>query len=147
MREKPALTTGQRNVLEVIIEHLKAHDYSPTVREIGAALGFRSATGAVYHLHRLKAKGYITWDPDRSRTIRLTGSPKPAELPMAGLVPAGPPSLAEECDDTVDFSDLFSPGNAALRVADDALDAACIKRGDYLVRGDGGRCVAIIRRV
>jgi repressor LexA len=42
-----------------IIEYLRGADYSPTVREIGTAVGLTSTATVHYHLRLLELKGVI----------------------------------------------------------------------------------------
>ena len=56
-----------------IIEFIKnyPHDYSPTVREIGAAVGLRSSATVHYYLTVLEREGYIERRPNCRRCILL----------------------------------------------------------------------------
>ena len=65
------LTRRGRVVLEQIPQIMREQGYSPSVRDIGQALGL-SPTGVWHHLKRLSAAGLVTWTPGLSRTIRLT---------------------------------------------------------------------------
>jgi repressor LexA len=61
---KPSLTEQQARVLQFITDN--AAMYSPTVREIAAAFGFKSPNGVTCHLVALERKGYLK----RHRTVR-----------------------------------------------------------------------------
>lgn len=61
---KPPLTDQQAKVLAFIQDN--AALYSPTVREIAAAFGFKSPNGVTCHLVALERKGYLK----RHRTVR-----------------------------------------------------------------------------
>lgn len=61
---KPPLTDQQARVLAFIQDN--AALYSPTVREIAAAFGFKSPNGVTCHLVALERKGYLK----RHRTVR-----------------------------------------------------------------------------
>lgn len=54
---KPPLTDQQARVLAFIRDN--AALYSPTVREIAAAFGFKSPNGVTCHLAALERKGYL----------------------------------------------------------------------------------------
>lgn len=54
---RPPLTDQQARVLAWI--EANAAMYSPTVREIAAAFGFRSPNGVECHLVALERKGYL----------------------------------------------------------------------------------------
>jgi SOS-response transcriptional repressor LexA len=44
----------------------------PTIREIKEHLGYRSTYGVQRALSDLRALGLVDWQPERSRTLRLT---------------------------------------------------------------------------
>ena len=60
------------NKMEEIIDYLKAREYqySPSVHEIAGIIGM--SVDATHHmLTVLRDRGYITWEPNQPRTIRL----------------------------------------------------------------------------
>lgn len=91
------LTARQRQVLELVREHIEASGMPPTRAEIATALGFRSANAAEEHLRALARKGMIELLPGASRGIRLKDAVHEGDsLPLVGRVAAGRPILAEE---------------------------------------------------
>ncbi len=56
------LTKRQRQVLEAITPGI-------SLRELMAKLGISCPNGIVAHLKPLKRKGYIDWQPGKSRTL------------------------------------------------------------------------------
>ena len=91
------LTARQRQVLELVREHIEASGMPPTRAEIALALGFRSANAAEEHLRELSRKGVIELVTGASRGIRLKDSVQDGDsLPLVGRVAAGRPILAEE---------------------------------------------------
>ena len=70
MQVKP-LTPKQRKVYDFIVSFRKEHKYSPTYKEISAALGFETKCGCVTHINALQSKGWITREP-KARTILPT---------------------------------------------------------------------------
>ena len=91
------LTARQRQVLDLVREHIEDSGMPPTRAEIATALGFRSANAAEEHLRALARKGVIELVPGASRGIRLKESQREATgLPLIGRVAAGRPILAEE---------------------------------------------------
>lgn len=44
----------------------------PTVKELQIEARLSSTSVVWYHLEILRAEGWITWDPGKARTIRLT---------------------------------------------------------------------------
>lgn len=130
------LTARQRRVLAFIVRHAADAGRPPTIREIGAAMGFRSTGTVRDYLRALEAKGAIRRERGRARGIaplRWEGPPGPdppgrrglpppipwksrAEarsytrgIPILGRVAAGRPLLAEE--NVEGFLDI--PGAAA----------------------------------
>lgn len=67
------LTRRQQQILDFIRAFLAERGYSPTVREIGSAVGLKSPSNASYQLARLADAAVLTWDPHTPRSIRLTG--------------------------------------------------------------------------
>ena len=66
------LAPRQLEALTFIYRFWEQHSYSPTLREIGAALDIRSTNGVFDHLRALKRKGFLSREPMKSRTIVLT---------------------------------------------------------------------------
>jgi repressor LexA len=64
-------TDRQAEVLATIKRLIKERGYPPTVAELMAALDIASPTGVTCHLKALRAKGKLTWQDGKSRTLRL----------------------------------------------------------------------------
>jgi DNA-binding IclR family transcriptional regulator len=60
------------NKMESILKYLsnRTEQYAPTVREIASAIGM-SVEPTHHMLTVLRDRGYITWEPKITRTIRL----------------------------------------------------------------------------
>jgi len=130
------LTDRQQHVYDMIRSLIVKRGYGPTVREIGEHFGIKSPNGVMCHLRALERKGLITRSPNKSRAIELTHSAdrNGHSLPMAGMVSAGPTSLAFEQNELVDFSEmLFRDDRFILRVSGDSMIEAHIADGDYVV--------------
>ena len=130
------LTERQKNVYEMIRALIVDRGYGPTVREIGEHFGIKSPNGVMCHLRALERKGLIRRSPNKSRAIELTHTAdrNAHSLPMAGMVAAGPTSLAFEQTDRVDFSEMFFKDDRfILRVSGDSMIDAHIKDGDYVI--------------
>ena len=130
------LTDRQQNVYDMIRELIVKRGYGPTVREIGEHFGIKSPNGVMCHLRALERKGLIKRSPNKSRAIELTHAAdrNGHSLPMAGMVAAGPTTLAFEQNDRVDFSEmLFKDDRFILRVSGDSMIDAHIADGDYVV--------------
>jgi len=138
------LTPLQKRVLDHIVRAAAA-GRPPTIREIGAAFGWRSTGTVRDHLRALVAKGALRWDHGRARGLvpraalnpeRETGNPEPG-IPLLGRVAAGRPLLAEEnLEGHLDISAAVATGRAgvfALRVQGDSMRDAGILDGDAVV--------------
>lgn len=130
------LTDRQQSVYDMIRSLIVKRGYGPTVREIGEHFGIKSPNGVMCHLRALERKGLITRSPNKSRAIELTHAADRSShaLPMAGMVAAGPTTLAFEQNDRIDFSEmLFRDDRFILRVSGDSMIDAHIADGDYVV--------------
>jgi repressor LexA len=130
------LTDRQHDVYEMIRSLIVKRGYGPTVREIGEHFGIKSPNGVMCHLRALERKGLIRRSPNKSRAIELTHAAdrNGHSLPMAGMVSAGPTSLAFEQNEMVDFSEmLFRDDRFILRVSGDSMIDAHIADGDYVI--------------
>jgi SOS-response transcriptional repressor LexA len=61
----------QADVLRAITALGSELGYTPSYHEIMARVGLRSSQGLADHLKRLRAKGLVTWDKNRPRTLRV----------------------------------------------------------------------------
>ena len=130
------LTQRQQDVYDMIRSLIVSRGYGPTVREIGEHFGIKSPNGVMCHLRALERKGLITRSPNKSRAIELTHAADRSghSMPMAGMVAAGPTTLAFEQNDRVDFSEMFFRDDRfILRVSGDSMINAHITDGDYVV--------------
>ena len=95
------LTKRQREVLDFLGEFIRDRGYSPSIQEIGDALGMSSVATVHKHLTQLKRKGFIRQEPNRKRSIELgedvfSESGEVVELPLLGTIAAGEPIEAIE---------------------------------------------------
>lgn len=90
-----ALTTRQKEVYELIRDHILQTGMPPTRAEIAMRLGFRSPNAAEEHLKALARKGVIKMISGASRGIRLLMEDEEG-LPLIGGVAAGAPLLAQQ---------------------------------------------------
>lgn len=74
--EPPPITDKQRAVYDWVVEYCESNGYSPTIRELCEAFSIKSTNGVMAHLHPLRKKGWLTWTPHRSRTVRPIGGLK-----------------------------------------------------------------------
>ncbi|NUO19977.1 hypothetical protein HUU59_11060 [bacterium] len=72
MPRQKSLTDKQLKALIFVGRYIADHGYSPTTREIGAAIGTSSTNGVTYIVEALKDQGLLTRTYHVGRTIRLT---------------------------------------------------------------------------
>lgn len=94
------LTHRQSNVLAFIRTRIAQDGQSPTLEEIGEALGIGSVSAVLKHVRSLEAKGRLTLEPHRARSIRLVRETDPMDadtldLPLIGRIAAGEPLFSE----------------------------------------------------
>jgi len=66
------LPPGQRRVYYAIVSAIARNHYPPTMRELATGLGFASTNSIARHVASLARKGFLTREPGKARTIRLT---------------------------------------------------------------------------
>ena len=88
------LTSRQKEILDLIKDHLKEKGFPPTRADISRTLGFKSHNAAEQHLRAIEKKGFISILSGASRGIILNEEEK--GIPVIGLVAAGGPILAQE---------------------------------------------------
>lgn len=65
------MTDSQKKIYDIIKDFMKNNGYAPTVREIGEIAGLKSSQTVFTHLTNLENKGFITYEKNKSRTIRI----------------------------------------------------------------------------
>ena len=139
------LTTRQREILDIIEQHMRDRGYPPSVREIGEAVGLTSPSTVHSHLATLQRLGYLKRDPTKPRAIEVrfdatSGAAvdrRPVRhVPLVGDVAAGTDVLAQEnIEETLPLpADFTGEGELfMLRVRGDSMIDAAIVDGDYVV--------------
>jgi len=138
------LSVRQRHILQYIQQHVDAHGYPPTVREIGAAVSLSSSSTVHAHLKTLEDGGHIQRDAVLTRAIKVvpTGSGEGRPLsrqtinvPIVGTVAAGKPRLAvEDIEDVFPLPiDFLSGDGFILTVRGDSMIDDGIHDGDLVV--------------
>jgi repressor LexA len=144
------LTARQRQILDVIEQHMRERGYPPSVREIGEAVGLTSPSTVHNHLASLQRLGYLRRDPTKPRAIEVRFDPSSGaaverrptrHVPLVGDVAAGTDVLAQENVEELfplpaDFTgegDLFM-----LRVRGDSMVDKGILDGDFVVARQQG---------
>lgn len=134
------LNAQEQRVLEYIKKQIKETGYPPSVREICAALGFKSTSSAHQYIWRLAEKGYIDKGDLKTRAIRVVGTESTISVPIVGKVAAGEPILAtENIEDYISIGESFfskdslKNDNFILKVQGESMIEAGINDGDYII--------------
>ena len=130
------LSKMQQKIYEYIASCIREQGYTPSVREIGEAVGLKSPSTVHFHLKHLEEAGVIEKGAGKGRAITLTEAPVPEDrVPIVGNVAAGSPILAEECiEDYLTFDTGGRSGEYfALRVRGESMLNAGILPGDLVV--------------
>ena len=156
------LTERQRDILQMINEHVTEHGYPPSVREIGDAVGLKSTSSVHAHLETLEDRGYLRRDPSKPRAMEIGRDPLTAlfirpeasqPVPLVGDIAAGGPILAQENVESVYNlpRDLVGEGRLFMvRVRGESMIDAGILEGDMVVVREqpnveqGEMCAALI---
>ncbi len=130
------LNKTQSRIFEFLKER-SGNGVTPSIREIGGAVGLSSTSSVQANLIALEEKGYIVRDPMHKRSIRIVAQAENVRhVPLLGVVTAGIPILAVENIETyLPFTgghisadkDMF-----ALRVRGDSMIDAGIYQDDIL---------------
>ena len=127
----PRTSNKAQLIMDYVNQFIQENGYSPSVREIGAAVGLRSTASVSYHLQALQEKGLIQAPGAKGRKRALVTGSRPGQIPVIGVVTAGLPILAvENQEGTLPWSE---PGCFALRVRGDSMINAGILEGDKVV--------------
>jgi repressor LexA len=148
--EGDGLTPVRRKIVQVIEESMRSKGYPPSIREIGDAVGLASTSSVSHQLSVLQAKGYLTREAGRPRTMILrppgqddvgTEARELPEgvtgVPLVGRIAAGVPVLADELlEDFIPLPKMLvgdGDGLIMLKVTGDSMIGAAIADGDWLV--------------
>ena len=132
------LTPQQQRVLDYISREVVERGYPPSVREICAALGFRSSSTAHRYLATLEEMGYLERGAARPRAIRILdpagGRLQCRYVPLIGRIRAGKPLLADEnLEGYLPLPAEFAAGGIFhLRVEGKSMSGAGIHDGDFV---------------
>lgn len=126
-------------IVAFIRRYLHQHGYSPSIRDIMHACGFKSPRAVSFHLEKLERLGTLRRDR-KARSILLNESQSALSIPIFGTVPAGFPETPAE--DRKPLGELaIQPewfGGAmrrgyAVRVHGDSMQGARIFDGDLVI--------------
>ncbi len=154
------LTVREKQILRYISKEIEKNGYSPSVREIGKAVGLSSTATVHCYLKKLEKNGYIKKENQKGRTLRILKSeddrymkdrkrPEKVEagkpyfckkemidVPVVGKITAGAPILAvENITDTypipIDF--VGNSQTFMLVVSGESMIEAGILDGDFIL--------------
>ncbi|WP_435832403.1 transcriptional repressor LexA [Nonomuraea rubra] len=140
-----ALPQRQQRILATIRDWVARYGYPPSTRELGRAVGLRSASSVSKHLRSLEERGLLRRSTAVTRPIDVrpflrAATPEPAgdlvSVPVVGDIAAGTPILADEhLDEALTLPrDLTGRGTVfGLRVRGDSMIDAAICDGDLVV--------------
>ena len=148
------LTPRQLSIFQFIQDFLLHYGYSPTLREIGEAVGLSSTSSVSHQLLRLEEKGHLRRGSGRARTVVLlpltgpaldrqaghadggTAGRMVAQVPLVGRIAAGRPILADQSIEAILPlpRQLVGGGELiVLNVVGDSMINAAIVDGDWVV--------------
>ena len=127
----PRTSNKAQMIVDYVNQFIQENGYSPSVREIGAAVGLRSTASVSYHLQALQDKGLLQSPGAKGRKRAIVTSARQGQIPIVGVVTAGQPILAVENQEGTLTWD--APGCFALRVRGDSMINAGILSGDLVV--------------
>ena len=84
----PRTSNKAQLIVEYVNQFIQENGYSPSVREIGAAVGLRSTASVSYHLQALQEKGVTGMVFDLRNNAG--GSPKAVQSMLDYVMPLGP---------------------------------------------------------
>lgn len=78
----PRTSNKPEEIMNFVNEFVQEHGYSPSVREIGEAVGLRSTASVSYHLQALQAKGILGSAGQKGRKRALAAGARPGQIPI-----------------------------------------------------------------
>ena len=128
----PRTSNKAQLIVDYVNQFVQENGYSPSVREIGAAVGLRSTASVSYHLQALQEKGLLQSPGAKGRKRAIVTTVRPGQIPVVGVVTAGLPILAVENQEGTICWD-GDPSCFALRVRGDSMINAGILSGDMVI--------------
>ncbi|NLF30276.1 MAG: transcriptional repressor LexA [Planctomycetes bacterium] len=137
---EPTITPRQMEILTYIRDFRREHGFSPTLQEMGDALGLTKVT-VFEHVGALERKGLLKRGAKHSaRSLKISSKvtfpdERPTRLPLAGRIVAGLPIEAVQDVTVLDLDELLDcPGQTfALQVVGDSMIGDHICDGDYVI--------------
>lgn len=152
LKNSGGLSARSEQILQFIVQYKNSNEYSPSMREIGDAVGLSSVASVKYQLEQLERAGYITLE-GLARGIRVLITPESlatpdsfaefatpyseaAMVPLVGRIAAGVPITAEQQVEEMVPLPRNMVGNGQLfmlEVHGDSMIDAAICDGDFVV--------------
>ncbi len=151
-----ALTRRQREVLDIIRDFIERNGYSPSLEEIGGALGLSSVATVHKHVSHLVDKGLVrrVWNQNRSIEIVDEADRRGSVgLPLLGRIAAGRPLEAVPTQERITVPADLVAGRGrtfVLEIHGDSMVGEQIRDGDFViveerrVARDGETVVALV---
>ena len=132
------LNDKEKRIYNYIVKCINTDGYSPSVRDICAALEIKSTSTVHMYIERLKDKGYLKKNDNISRSLRPDTGDTVYRVPILGKVTAGLPITAvENYEGFFNFSSegvRYDAENLfALRVSGKSMIEVGILDGDVVV--------------
>lgn len=132
------LNEKEKRIYKYIVDCINSEGFSPSVRDICAALGIKSTSTVHLYIERLKDKGYLKKSDNISRSLRPGTSDIVYRVPVLGKVTAGVPITAIENHEG--YFSFSSDGKSyeaenlfALKVSGRSMIEAGILDGDVVI--------------
>lgn len=151
-RKPITLSATQKKMLEMITAYIEENGFSPSMKEISAAIGLNSLSSVTHQLGKLELAGFIRRDPGKSRAMEILNSPQKEQdsiqnqpnqsgsnqvlVPLLGQIAAGVPITAESHQEEIFAlpTELVGKGDLfMLKVVGDSMIEAAICDGDFVV--------------
>lgn len=132
------VTPRQRQIYDYLCRYIDAHDFAPTMAEIGKQFKLSSPASVHHILSGLETEGLIRRIPNVSRGIEVVRKESPEqdfEIPLLGVVAAGQPIEAILSHETICVPRDFMGRERlfALRVRGDSMIGEQIREGDCII--------------
>jgi repressor LexA len=128
-----ALTDAQQELYDWLVDYIREHQHSPSIRQMMRAMGLKSPAPIQSRLDHLRKKGYIDWSEGQARTIRILQ--ETSGIPIYGTIAAG--YVNDVFTDDVQRLNLgglpLKTGDYALQVTGDSMVGAMITDGDIVI--------------
>lgn len=128
----------EREILDFMVQYLRANTYQPSIREIGRRFGIKSTKTVSEHLHALSEKGFLERDSARSRGVRILGvdlSTGSVAVPCYAELPEHPPGAAGPDVPRISIDRRLGGGEGSffLRAGPGDLAVLGIEEGDLVL--------------